>query len=294
MLLGMLNLYDKIPDNIKLSCPIQVRQRIIEDIDSELNILTSKSSGGYLGYVDGNLTLTRYDNESKRERYKYLTYIKNFVSHLSSSHAFNFTSDIFDLQSILVENNLHCENGCLGYAQNIENTVLVTDEQFLYSIADLSHLKNIGICSFLAVCHIQWDILLEVSQKLSKMNFGNYLPASLYIEIIDQITKDLSQKKDVQSLVNWLLSDNKNGDASEYHCEVIIQLFRDVNNIMDYARGNSKILREIALGHYETLHPGSIQKYINNFIKKMSIEPELENNESEKPNNIEDTSTTSK
>ena len=59
--------------------------------------------------------------------------------------AFDFDHSDPKLESLFVERKMDAETGTLAMLQNTPNAVLITDDQFLYSVANMMGYNNYGI-----------------------------------------------------------------------------------------------------------------------------------------------------
>ena len=76
--------------------------------------------------------------------------------------------------------NTLIESGTLGLAQNTKKSILVTDNQFLYSVANTVGLNNVGLCDLIIQLTDNFADLLEAVKELQKLNFNNYFPLFVY------------------------------------------------------------------------------------------------------------------
>ncbi len=105
---------------------------------------------------------------------------------------------------------------------------------------------------------------------LSKLNWKNYLPLKLYKKMIDDFLQKNGKEDEAAEIINWLISDTSK-DATDYHKDVILQLFADVNNSrLEYLNPN-RILSKIAINFYESKHPGFIDGTLKNIVESIKI-----------------------
>ena len=274
---GMLHRISALPNFI---CPVQVKNQIDNEITELLNDLGSKSSKGSLILVDGNPRMAQPSDEVKRNRYKYLTELRTFVNSKSADTAYDFTSDEVMFDELFSNSNTLIESGTLGLAQNTKKSILVTDNQFLYSVANTVGLNNVGLCDLIIQLTDNFADLLEAIKELQKLNFNNYFPWFVFEKMIEYLSNVLSAQDGIdneETLVNWLLSENGDQEASEHHANVIIQLFRDYLTQDEIVLKADNALERIAMYHFAKLHPEVVEKAISDFWKNLKIQITCEN-----------------
>lgn len=167
---GMLHRISALPNFI---CPVQVKNQIDSEITELLHDLGSKSSKGSLILVDGNPRMAQPSDEVKRNRYKYLIELRTFVNSKSADTAYDFTSDEVMFDELFSNSNTLIESGTLGLAQNTKKSILVTDNQFLYSVANTVGLNNVGLC----------DLIIQL--MINKFNiFAGYKTPSVLFDFV--------------------------------------------------------------------------------------------------------------
>lgn len=269
---GMLHRISALPNFI---CPVQVKNQIDSEITELLNDLGSKSSKGSLILVDGNPRMIQSSDEVKRNRYKYLTELRAFVNSKAADIAYDFNSDEVMFDELFSNSETLIESGSIGLAQNIENAILVTDNQFLYSVANTIGLQNVGLCDLILQLTDNFTDLLEAVKELQKLNFSNYFPLFVFRKMIGYLS-NMPHSQDgldkEQTLVNWLLSESEDQEATEHHANVIIQLFRDYLNQEDMVLEAGNALERTAMYHFAKLHPEVVEKAISDFWKNFKIQ----------------------
>lgn len=269
---GMLHRVSALPNFI---CPVQVKNQIDNEITELLNDLGSKSSNGSLILVDGNPRMVQQSDEVKRNRYKYLIELRAFVRSKSADVAYDFDSNEVMFDQLFSNSNTLIESGALGLTQNTKNSILVTDNQFLYAVANTIGLPNVGLCDLIIQMTDNFTDLLIGIKELQKLNFSNYFPLFIFGELVKHLSNSPTAKEKLENeeiLVNWLLSDNGDQDASEYHANAIIQLFRDYLNQEDIVLEADNVLKRSAMYHFAKLHPEVIEKAISNFWSTLKIQ----------------------
>lgn len=256
-------------------CPVQVKNQIDSEITELLHDLGSKSSKGSLILVDGNPRMAQPSDEVKRNRYKYLIELRTFVNFKTADTAYDFTSDEVMFDELFSNSNTLIESGTLGLAQNTKKSILVTDNQFLYSVANTVGLNNVGLCDLIIQLTDNFADLLEAVKELQKLNFNNYFPLFVFGKMIEYLSNVLPAQDGIdneETLVNWLLSENGDQEASEHHANVIIQLFRDYLTQDEIVLEADNALKRIAMYHFTKPHPEVVEKAISDFWKNLKIQ----------------------
>lgn len=269
---GMLPRVSALPNFI---CPVQVKNQIDSEITELLNDLGSKCSRGSLILVDGAPCITQLSDEAKRNRYKYLTEIRTFINLKSADIAYDFRSDEAMFDELFSNGNTLIESGALGLVQNIKNSILVTDNQSLYSVANVTGLANVGLCDLIIQLTDSFMGLFKSVKELQKLNFSNYFPLFVFVKMIEYLSKTPHSQERLdneKALINWLLSDNEGQEATEHHSNVIIQLFRDYLSQNDFVLEDDSALKNAAMYHFAKLHPEVVKKAISDFRENIKIQ----------------------
>jgi hypothetical protein len=144
-----LDLVDLISDKYKLVCPPAVEEKMLNDIRDEISDLTAGNSKGSLSFSDGHLTLIEHNQDSRSARYKYLMQLKSFLSTVPKGNRLDFIPSTTEIAVAFANENFVCEHGSLSLVQNTENSVLLTDDQFLYITAQTENLPSVGLLALL-------------------------------------------------------------------------------------------------------------------------------------------------
>lgn len=269
--LAISDILAKVSSMTNVICSIQVKNQIDSDISNLLDDLGSESTCGNLVLIDDKPQILQLSDSDKRNRHKYLTELRVFVNSISSATAHDFNCDNSMFDTFFSNSDTIIESGTLGLTQNTKNSIMVTDDQFLYTVANTVGLPCVGLCDFLTQSTNDFTNLIGCSKALSKLNFNNYLPLFMF----DRMTKYLDATSDPQSkyadenkLINWLLSEKEGVDASKHHANVVIQLYRDFLNQYNITLDTNNFLRSIAMQHFAKMHPEVIEKAISNLWKK--------------------------
>lgn len=284
--LAMMSAFSMIPSDINILCPYQVRKQLLGDVSEILEDINRKNTCGSLYIVDDRPVFSKRTSTFKRSRHAFLSSIKSFVSSLPETEAYDYESDDGELASIFTESKMGIEAGTLAILQNTPSAVLVTDDEFLYSLATMIGRKTVGLCGFLASICNDSQQLLSFSKKAKEINFANYIPLFLFDKIIDALSlipeqEELEKAND--DLVKWLISDNNDGDASNYHRNLILQLYKDRVAQMGGPLSIDDPLTKIAIHHYAMLNPDFVRQAAEEYAKNItiSIEDSIEASEDE-------------
>jgi hypothetical protein len=272
--LAMMSAFSMIPNNINILCPYQVKKQILGDIAEIFEDINHKNAYGSLYMVDNRAVFSERTSAFKRSRHAFLSSIKSFVSALPETEAYDYESDDGELAPMFAEQKMGAEAGTLALLQNTPNAVLVTDDQFLYSLANMIGRETVGLCGFLtSICNDSRQ-LLSISKKAKEINFENYIPLFLFDKIIDTlllIPEQEELEKANDDLVKWLISDNNDGDASDYHRNLILQLYRDCVVQVGGPLSADYPLTKIAIHHYAMLNPDFVRRATEDYAKNITI-----------------------
>ena len=254
-------------NGMNLLCSPQVKNQLLNDINEELSDITDGSQKATMFYEEGKLSLLERTSNMRRARYSFLTRLKSFVDSLhveSNASSFSPSNQEMkdDIETLLSNQQLYCESTSLSAVRNLCNAVLVTDDQFLYALANTEDIPNIGLTGFFASSNLHWEKLLSVSKQLMNMNYMNYLPIQLYQRIVDNmLNQEIDSETGSAAIQTWIISDT-DGEATSYHDDVVIALYREVvNQKLVYLNPNN-FLRDIAITIWEKRNPGFLKKCI--------------------------------
>jgi len=267
-------------NQLYLMCSLQVKNQLINDINEEMSELTDDSQKATMFIEGGKLTLIERTPNMRRARYSFLTRLKAFVESVdvaSNIPVFSSSNDKMksEIENLFSNKQLYCESTSLSATQNTPNAALVTDDQFLFATANTEGIPTVGLTGLLSESSLPWEILLSTSKKLKDMNYGNYLPVHLYKRIVDEML-DSDSASDVASaeIQTWVSSDT-DGDATPYHQDVVIALYREVvDQGLDYLNPDN-YLTDIVLSIWEKRNPGFIKKCISDAFGSLLNTEEL-------------------
>jgi len=261
-------------DNLNLMCSLQVKNQLLNDINEELSELTDSNHKATMFIQDGRLSLLERTPDLRRARYSFLTRLKAFVNSLrvaSGTTTFTSCNDKLkdEVEMLFSKQQLHCESASLAAIRSNDDAVLVTDDQFLFSVASMEGLPTVGLTGLLSQTSLPWESLLSASKKLKGMNYGNYLPIHLYKRIVDQMLDSESDSEVASAEIQaWILSDTES-DATPYHEDIIIALLREVvEQGLDYLNPENYLMN-VVLGIVEKRNPGFIEKCISDAFESL-------------------------
>ena len=273
-----------------LVCSSTVKKHISSDINDELGIISSDKSFGSMSYSKGTPQVLEYTPKLRRIRHTYINKLKiliNQIRVLDESFDYDPKNETWKeaFTKLILNNKLLCESSCLGQAQNLPNAILVTDDEIIYNIASIENIPNIGLVSLLTYASSHWNILLDISKALHRINFINYLPISLYKKMVDCLLDDAEHiSEGSEKIIAWLSSDTDN-IPSVFHDNTVITLFREVllHKELQYLNPNGW-LGNLSIKAFDRQNPGFIAKQLEEFweeLKISTIEPLNETDDSE-------------
>lgn len=268
--LSRLPLPDKLPEDILLICPAQVKNQLMTDISEELEQLDESESVGSMQYSDdGGLRMIKHTPETKRARHTIITKLRALVNKLMVADPVDFVSNDKNIQEFVSAPELRCEKGALALAQNTDDGVLITDDQFLTCTANYFQIKNGGIALLLSELGLGCETLLAASQKLKELNFQNYLPFALYKAIFDSVNVEKNTECG-EAFGNWLIGDSE--EPSVQHKEIVIELYRNVMQFGEKRLNPDNILGQLAITFFESMHPGFVESLWKKALREIEME----------------------
>ena len=266
----LLNIGDCLLKKVNLICPPSVYQQIMSDISEDLSDLTNNRITGKLIYDDGKIGIIQHDQTSKTQRYHHLAKLKDFVNKIPVGSAIDYIEGSNITESIFTQDNLYCEKSCLALTKHEKNAVLLTDDQFLYSISAFERIPCVGILGFIGLLNNDWQTLIDVISKLSKFNFASYITFDLYKKIIQLIDQDIENKeKGTETLATFLISDKEDTEASDHHRIVVLELYKSALLEDSQLITHRDMLYEIAIYHFCSLYPEQIKRIVQDSMTKL-------------------------
>ena len=247
-----------------LVCP-QVKNQLMNDIDEEIRDLESKNSAGQMFFLEGEVGFAEMTSDDKRSRYSFLSKLKQFCGSLEEpTVSYDYIPQNEMLKRLLNEGlmnqNLLSEFGTIGLAQNTKNVIVVTDDEFLFHLAALEGIDNVGLLGLLMNDQTSWLDLLNVSKKLHKLNFTNYLPLSLFEKMVRNLNdKEEDKSQGTEEIRQWLFSDTE-GEASPNHERMVLKLFQEIHQLKAYDLDPEGIVLSTVIHILENRNPSLVQE----------------------------------
>lgn len=264
ILLSKLGILKHVSETHNLICPPYVAEKIQMDIRKEISELTDERTKGHMAYIEGRLSIIEHDTQSRAIRHRYLAELKTFIDSVTLGDRLDYIPLNEDLKSLFADNVLACEKSSLAIASKTKNSILLTDDQFLYTVSQIEGVKSIGLLCL--ICGNQESIktLVENAKKLKDLNFAQYLSLDIYNQALEILKDDI----DNELLKRLLLFDKDDEETTDYHRNLIISLYRDFVK----QNGGQIICRDafhnIAIIHFIHLHP----EILNDAIKYYSTD----------------------
>ena len=264
VLLSKLDLLKHISKTHKLICPPYIAEKMQMEIKNEISKLTDDKTKGCMSYTDGRLSLIEHNTQSRAVRHRYLTELKAFIDSVDLGERLDYIPSNEELWNSFADNVFVCEKSCLALASKMKDSILLTDDQFLYTMARMEGIKSIGLLCL--ICGNQESIktLVENAKKLIDLNFAQYLSLDIY----NQALKILKDDSDNELLKQLLLFDKTGEEATDYHRNLIISLYRDFVNQNGGQIISQDAFHDIAIIHFMHLHP----EILNNAIERYSMD----------------------
>lgn len=269
--LGYLGLWQvKTMNNVYI--PIQIKLNLLDEIEEEIHKLKISNSPGVLIYQDEKMMFVEDTDERKRTRLQYLTSMKSFINSMNVKEAYDFTSSNNNYTE-LFKDNTFSELSPISLAKNIPNSIVVTDNCFLYGIANAENTPNTGVCYFLSKILYDWKEILNAAINLSKANFLNYIPFEMYEIMMVNFHNQKGTSEDLLTIKNWLYpTKDKDNKFHYFNVKTIFEKTIDSGN--SYLNPNHFLL-DVALQHIEHLQPGLANKIFENAIKSLSVDDDI-------------------
>ena len=162
----------------------------MSDITSEINNVSNSEGTGTIGLVDDRFTIYQYDLETKRSRIKYLIGLKAFVESLNTCDGHNYDFSLIGIDDPTKVDNCDLESGTLGLLCNSNNSVLLTEDNFLTNVCKTKKYDYLGIVSVVHQLINKPEEMFSIIEKLEKLNFNNYFFVSMYLYVRTITEKD--------------------------------------------------------------------------------------------------------
>lgn len=264
VLLSKLGLLKHISETHKLICPPFIAEKMQIEIKKEISELTDDRTKGSMSYKDGHLSLYEHDTQSRTVRHRYLTELKTFMDSIDLGERLDYIPSNEDLRTSFADNVLACEKSCLALASKMKDSILLTDDEFLYAMAQMEGIQSIGLLCL--ICGNQESIrtLVENAKKLIDLNFAQYLSLDIYNQALEILKDD----NDNELLKQLLLFDKDDEETTDYHRNLIVSLYRDFVKHNGGRIISQDAFHDIAIIHFMHLHP----EILNNATKRYSMD----------------------
>lgn len=267
VILSLLNISYTDFEHLNILCPDKVKSQLISDIDTLISHIKFQKSAGVMIYDNEHLSMQKYDRNYRRNIYKHLNKLKNFVKKLPDVYSGDYYPKNIDFSEFVTKCEIYCENACLSVASQEEHCYIVSDLQFLYGIAELENINSIGICSFISLLGYDLKHYLKKCSMLSKLNFCNYFSVDAYNNAVGLIKTE----EDSDYFISFLLYNDNKDFVSEYHSRVIFEMIRSiVLNNPKFIRNYSP-LHNIFTFHFSRLYPEKYKEMVQDFVMNMKV-----------------------
>lgn len=263
---------------VKFICPMQTKNLILSEIEKMQIEIKNPNSKGHLFVVNGKLGINQQTADQKRQQLKKLNQLKDFVkSFTCASQSYTFNSNNKEMRDLFVKSKLYTESDTLGLLNSIDNTALLTDNRFLYTLASLENKECMGMNGFLNLLDISSSERLNYIIKLAKMNFLNYFSVSEYTLIKKKILMlpEVDRNEPTQKLFDLLISKpfDDEPQLTEHNFNVIMKLGHDVRiNKVDGYNIFDDALRKSIITQFARKNPEQYKKMLEDAIQRMRVE----------------------
>ncbi len=220
----------------KVLCPVQVRQQLLSEISEENNKWQSQRNAGKL-YYDGKPRLIDYTPSVRRGILEKMNSINDFVKTIPvAQEAYDYVPKQKEIKGVFLDMNskcrsrMNCEIGSLGLQTYTTGSIIVTDDEFVSTIASLEGIPNIGLTGFVSMMGLDTNHLIDISKKLKAMSFQNYLPFALYRSMMENAFSQNDPYQALEKINKWIGSDNTS-DVYTQHKDIIVTLCNRVHEL---------------------------------------------------------------
>ena len=259
-----LDIVDRIPQTVNLFCTQQVKVQLISEINSELQELKSKNHVGALSYQNEHLVNTMYDKKFKKDRHQLLTKLKGFINTLSVLENNDYTYPIEELNKLFIDKRWLYESSCLAAIKDNSNYYLITDDPFVYSIAEIDKSNCVGILALIPFLELDLEQLLSLLLKLSSINYNVYFSPLIYNKCIELIEDNGSKQEDFDKLFDFIKTDKPNEKPTEEHSRLMLTIFQTVEKYDNGFLFRNRPIMSLVSYHYCQLNPS----FLSDFIEK--------------------------
>lgn len=162
IILTKTELFDKLNDKTNLYCPSQIVGQLNQEISDGQADLESDKSFGSMVYKDGNVSIINYNSSAKRARFSFLNKIKNNLAKVNVISGLDYNCSIDGFNKLFGEERWLCESGALAAIQENKDYTLMSDDNFIYSLANQEGYKTVGICGVLSHLDLSCDEIIDM------------------------------------------------------------------------------------------------------------------------------------
>lgn len=247
----------------------------IQEIENDLLSLDSYNNTGTMIMIEGKATYVNDEIEKKANRKRYLHSLKNFIIKLNVVDPVKTEFSKNELIDFLGKNDLLIDRDTLITAHSNKGMDLVTDNVFLYGIANQLEINNCGLVDFLNHEIVDINKLIDVIIILSKRRYKIFISLDMLhllnmkylgtkIEEREQVKKrmiDVFACKLVEGNGDIIVNGSK---------ELMIELYRSYyHNYPDNMSDLIDILGTYALEYYKEFHFEELQQKVQARINKL-------------------------
>lgn len=274
-----LNIRKEALSNVNFTCPLATRNLLLNEIKKMQADINNPNAGSYLYVVDGKVGMRQPTSGQKRNELKFLRQLKEFiVSVPSASQLFNYAMQKQEMRALFSESKLYVENDMFGFLDSIDNSVLLTDNRFLFTVAHLDGKESMGMNAFLNMLDLSAIEHIDLIEKLAKMNYVNYFPLSVYNRIKERcstVADDAEARQIAEKLQELFLSNvfDEHAEEIEHNDKVMWQLTREVLN-RDNAEADDffgQLLRDCVMHRFARNNPEKYKAMTEDAIKRMRV-----------------------
>ena len=240
-------------------CSEQVKNRLDHEIREECALLGRDDNATML-LEDEKPVYIKHTSEMRRRRFCFLNRLKALLNLLDSENEGDYTSDNPDLiegiEALLSTKMFQTDSGTLALVKKLPQAILITDDQFVYSLAHEERIPNMGLCGLLVKMSKTWKNLILYSKQMQDLGFANYLPPFLYNTLIQKVSS-IEEKSAESEILDWLrpVTDNK---FTARHENIVLALFYSLFKKQTEWSLTIRLLWQVVVPIIEKNHPGTI------------------------------------
>ena len=246
-------------------CSEQVKNRLDHEIREECALLGRDDNATML-LEDEKPVYIKHTSEMRRRRFGFLNRLKAWLDLLDSENEGDYTSDNPDLiegfEALLSTKKFQTDSGTLALVKKLPQAVLITDDQFVYSLAHEERIPNMGLCGLLVKLSKTWKELLAYSKKMQDLGFANYIPPFLFSTLIQKVPS-VEKKSAEREILDWLRPVTNNR-FTDRHENIVLALFYSLFKKQTEWSMSLSLLWRVVVPLIEKNYPGAIDIMISN------------------------------